>query len=405
MVATVTFYTDFRNRALTGVGYDGVVRVSAGGYYGTGVLLYDGRAVLTAAHLLTGGLSSATVHFETAAGKFEKVSQRVLIQPQYDPADSNSDLALVWLSGAAPLAADRYQLYRSSDEVGQTMTFVGYGRPGTGSAGVLPSYSGELVRQKASNVFDADMSELKTQFASGMGWTPLPASQLATDFDDGTVARDALGQFLNLKETGLGRSEGLITTGDSGGPAFIQGRVAGIASYSASLSQGDAKPDADGVANSTFGEIAAWQRVSYYQQWIDQSLRAAYPNAPTKPEDVKKQVPEGNSGNSYAYFLLQFTGVRVTESQILSVDYATRDGTALQGRDYVGASGTLRLYPGEVQAVMAVEIIGDTYWEPDEVFYLDVSNPVGGSFGPGVVTLTAMRTIVNDDGGFLAEMF
>jgi hypothetical protein len=401
MVATVTAYTDFRNRALTGVGYDGVVRVSAGGYYGTGVLLFDGRAVLTAAHLFTGGLSSATVHFETAAGKLDKVSQRVVIQPHYDPADSNSDLALVWLSGAAPLAADRYQLYRSSDEVGQAMTFVGYGRPGIGGAGVLPSYNGEPVRQKASNVFDADMSELKTQFASGMGWTPLPASQLAADFDDGTAARDALGQFLNLKETGLGRSEGLITTGDSGGPAFIQGRVAGIASYSASLSQGDAKPDADGVANSTFGEIAAWQRVSYYQQWIDQSLRAAYPNAPTKPQDVQKKVPEGNSGTSYAYFLLQFTGVRVTESQVLSVDYATRDGTALQGRDYVAASGTLRLYPGEVQAVMAVEIIGDTYWEPDEVFYLDVSNPVGGSFGPGVVTLTAMRTIVNDDGGFL----
>lgn len=402
MVSTVTAYTDIRNRALTGVGYDGVVRVSAGGYYGTGVLLYDGRAVLTAAHLFTGQQSSATVHFETAAGKLEKVSRRVLIEPHYDPANSNSDLALVWLSGSAPLAADRYQLYRSSDEVGQTMTFVGYGRPGTGGAGVLPSYSGEPVRQKASNVFDADMSELKTQFASGMGWTPLPASQLATDFDDGTAARDALGQFLNLKETGLGQSEGLITTGDSGGPAFIQGRVAGIASYSASLSQGDAKPDADGLVNSTFGEIAAWQRVSYYQQWVDQSLRAAYPNAPTKPEDVKKQVPEGISGTSYTYFLLQFTGVRSSPDQILSVDYATRDGTAVKGQDYVYVSGTLKLYPGEVQAVMAVEIIGDTRPEADEVFYMDVTNPVGGSFGPGGVTLTAMRTILNDDGSWIA---
>lgn len=402
MVSTVTAYTDIRNRALTGVGYDGVVRVSAGGYYGTGVLLYDGRAVLTAAHLFTGHQSSATVHFETAAGKLEKVSRRVLIEPHYDPANSNSDLALVWLSGSAPLAADRYQLYRSSDEVGQAMTFVGYGRPGTGGAGVLPSYSGDPIRQKASNVFDADMSELKTQLGSGMGWTPLTGSQMAADFDDGTAARDALGQFLNLKETGLGQSEGLITTGDSGGPAFIQGRVAGIASYSASLSQGDAKPDADGLVNSTFGEIAAWQRVSYYQQWIDQSLRAAYPNAPAKPQDVQKKVPEGNSGTSYAYFLLQFTGVRVTESQILSVDYATRDGTAVKGQDYVYVSGTLKLYPGEVQAVMAVEIIGDTRPEADEVFYMDVTNPVGGSFGPGVVTLTAMRTIVNDDVGWMA---
>jgi hypothetical protein len=154
------------------------------------------------------------------------------------------------------------------------------------------------------------------------------------------------------------------------------------------------------LVNSTFGEIAAWQRVSYYQQWIDQSLRAFYPNAPTKPQDVQKKVAEGNSGTTYAYFLLQFTGLRDTASQVLSVDYATRDGTALKGQDYVAVSGTLKLYAGEMQAVIPVEIIGDTSPEQDEVFYLDVRNPVGGNFGPGVVTLTAMRTIVNDDGGF-----
>jgi hypothetical protein len=140
--------------------------------------------------------------------------------------------------------------------------------------------------------------------------------------------------------------------------------------------------------------------MSYYQQWVDQSLRGAYPNAPTKPDEVQKRVSEGSSGTSYAYFLLQFTGVRTSESQVLSVDYATRDGSAIKGQDYVAVSGTLKLYPGEIQAVIPVEIIGDTLPEPDEVFYLDVSHPVGGSFGLGVVTLTAMRTIVNDDGGF-----
>jgi hypothetical protein len=32
------------------------------------------------------------------------------------------------------------------------------------------------------------------------------------------------------------------------------------------------------------------------------------------------------------------------------------------------------------------------------MFYLDVTNPVGGSFGEGVVTLTAVRTILDNDG-------
>jgi hypothetical protein len=82
----------------------------------------------------------------------------------------------------------------------------------------------------------------------------------------------------------------------------------------------------------------------------------------------------------------------------LSVDYVTRDGTALAGSDYIAVSGKLNLYPGENQAVIAVEIVGDTTLEPQEYFYLDVFNPVGGSFGAGVVKLTGMRIILDDDG-------
>ena len=67
--------------------------------------------------------------------------------------------------------------------------------------------------------------------------------------------------------------------------------------------------------------------MSAYQQWIDQSLRANYPNAPDQAGG-QSEVAEGNSGNSFAYFLLQFTGVRSDPNQILSVDYATRDGSA-----------------------------------------------------------------------------
>jgi hypothetical protein len=80
------------------------------------------------------------------------------------------------------------------------------------------------------------------------------------------------------------------------------------------------------------------------------------------------------------------------------VDYATRDGSATAGLDYVATSGRLVLYRNETQAVIPVEIIGDRIAEPDEVFYLDVFNPIGGSFGPGVTQLVGMRTIVDDDG-------
>lgn len=399
MVTTVTSYTDSRNRAYPGEGFDGVVRVSVAGYYSTGVLLFDGRAILTAAHLFSHGSSTASVQFDTTAGLQTVSSSKVSIQSNYDAVNENNDLALVWLSGSAPTQAERYSLYRSNDEIGQTLTMVGYGLPGTGATGELTNYSGNPIRLKASNQFDADAATLKNRLGSVMGWTPTAGTQLIADFDNGSTSQDALGRLISLSGTGLGQNEGLIAPGDSGGPAFVNGQVAGIASYTASLATGSAHPDIDSLTNSSFGEIAAWQRVSYYQQWIDQSLRAQYPNAPTQAEQVQKAVAEGHSGTTYAYFLLQFTGVRSDPNQLLAVDYTTRDGTAKAGQDYLAVHGTLVLYPNDNQAVIPVEVVGDTTSEPDETFYLDVTNPVGGSFGAGVVTLTAMRTIVNDDGG------
>ena len=396
MVSTVTSYADLRNRASVGTGFDGVVRVSAGGYYGTGVLLYDGQAVLTAAHLLANTSDKPLVHFETTAGTQTLSSTSVLVHPGYD-SSSNNDLALVWLSRPAPLSAERYTLYRSADEIGQVGTLVGYGRPGTGASGAPSTYTGDPIRQKASNLMEADTALLKRAYGSALGWTPLPGSQLMADFDSGQAQTDALGLFLNIHDLGLGASEGVITPGDSGGPLFMSGKVAGIASYSTSLNLNGHSPDADGVANGSYGELAVWQRVGYYEQWIDQNLRKAYANAPTRPEDVQKNVPEGNSGTSYAYFLVQFTGTRSSPDQVVSVDYSTRDGSAKAGQDYVATTGVLKLYPGEDHAVVPVEIVGDNLYEPDEVFYLDVTHPVGGSFGQGIVTLTAMRTIVNDD--------
>lgn len=399
MVTTTTYYTSSRYRTYPGDDHDGVVRVSFGGYYGTGTLLFDGRAILTAAHLFEGRTGSATVTFETRSGTQTLTATEIHQHPGYD-AQGNNDLAIVWLSETAPIAANRYDIYRANDEIGQVFTLLGYGRTGTGNTGATSSTTSNPIKLKAANQFDADAATLKSYLGSGMAWTPLPGTQLIADFDNGTSTNDALGRLIYRNDLGRGLDEGFIAQGDSGGPAFLQNKLAGVASYTASLTRGSIDPDIDSSPNSSFGEIAAWQRVSAYQQWIDQSLRANYPNAPTKPEEVQKQVTEGNSATHYAYFLLQFTGVRSAPNQILSVDYATRDGNALAGSDYLAVSGRLNLYPNENQAVIPVEIIGDTTPEPAEYFYLDVFNPVGGSFGEGVVKLTAVRTILDDDGWF-----
>jgi len=395
MVATASYPSDPRYRTPYGEGYDGVVRVSYGGYYGTGALLYSGRAILTAAHLFEGRSGIATVSFDTSAGHQSITAASILTHPGYDVSVDN-DLAIVWLSSPAPINADRYQLYRQSDEIGQVFTLAGYGMMGSGGTGAMVENS-SFTRLAASNSFDTEGSILKSWLGLAMGWDPTPGTQLIADFDNGKAANDALGRLTHRYDLGQGLDEGFIGPGDSGGPAFLNGEIAGVASYTASLAYGSVDPDVDGRSNNSFGEIAAWQRVSAYQQWIDQSLRAQYKNAPTRPEDVVKEISEGNGSTTLAYFLLQFTGVRKTLDQILSVDYATRDGTAKAGNDYIPIEGRLNLYPNETQAVIAVEVIGDFTPEPPETFYLDVFNPVGGSFGAGVIKLTAVRTILDDD--------
>ena len=236
MVTTTAHYTDSRYRTYPGDGYDGVVRVSYGGYYGTGTLLFDGRAILTAAHLFEGRTGSASVTFETSSGTQTVSATKILQHPGYD-TDSNNDLAIVWLPNSAPLTANRYGIYRDSDEIGQAFTLSGYGRTGTGSAGATSSDTASPIRLKAANQFDADGATLKSHLGSGMTWTPQAGTQLIADFDNGSSTNDALGQLIYRSDLGQGLNEGMIAQGDSGGPAFIQNKIAGVASYTSSLSQ------------------------------------------------------------------------------------------------------------------------------------------------------------------------
>ena len=62
--------------------------------------------------------------------------------------------------------------------------------------------------------------------------------------------------------------EVLSAPGDSGGPTFIDGYIAGVTSYGYRLSGSDI----DGGLNSSFGEFGADTRVSSYINWIDKVL-------------------------------------------------------------------------------------------------------------------------------------
>jgi secreted trypsin-like serine protease len=386
------------HQASAGRGYDGVCMVSANGYYGTGVLLYSGHAILTAAHVLEqdggGWADEIQVAFETSGGDTEQYSTQYLVHPDYDPVNGNNDLALIFLSNPVDTAAERYQIYRNSDDVGSQATLVGYGSSGIGITGSDPESVSE--RYKSLNTLDITAGEFLQELGRTVGWKPDPDNLILADFDSGYADNDIIGRISGDYHLGTGSYEGIIGPGDSGGPAFVDGMIAGIANYIVHIEGEFESADIDDELNSSFGEVAFWLRVSEEQEWIDRSMRQNYPDSPQSPNEVEKSIIEGSEGVSLLYFMVQFHGERDTPQQIVSVDYATRNGSAEAGEDYLAVSGTLNLYPEENQALIPVEIVGDIVEEEDETFFLDVFNPVGGTFAGEVDTLTAMRTIIDD---------
>jgi subtilisin family serine protease len=73
----------------------------------------------------------------------------------------------------------------------------------------------------------------------------------------------------------------------------------------------------------------------------------------------------------------------------VSVNYATSNGTALAGVDYVAASGALTFLPGETSKTFLVTVMDDILAEADETVKLTLSNPVnGGLASPPTANLT-----------------
>jgi hypothetical protein len=101
-------------------------------------------------------------------------------------------------------------------------------------------------------------------------------------------------------------------------------------------------------------------------------------------------VKEGNKGTNKV-------AVAVTLSKssgaVVTVNYATSNGTAVATQDYTATSGTLTFQPGETSRTISVSINGDRKREANETFSVQLSNAVGATIDDGIATVT----ILNDD--------
>lgn len=248
--------------------FDGVGLLTSSAGLCSGALLEDGIHFVTAAHCVTSAgtttpLSAASINvrFDLPGGPQNYTGTALFIHPTYNAASTLStftgDLAILALNMIVDIAAQRYGIYRNTDEVGQTTYLVGYGRNATGNVGEGVANSG--TKHVGQNQFD-------TATATGF---------LEFDFDNGQAAQNSTGSL------GLGTDEANTARGDSGGPGFILSGgaylIAGIHSYGRCPAFQNV--DIDGTCdatprtvNATFGELGGDTRLSDYQAFVDSIL-------------------------------------------------------------------------------------------------------------------------------------
>jgi hypothetical protein len=246
-------------------GYDGVVQISrsGGSMLGSGALLTTKMHILTAAHLFcdsTGRqiVNTVDVAFNTASGVVTYTSSQIFIHPGYTGDGTlGGDLAIVVLPSAAPTNVTGYDIYTGTDEIGKTFSLVGYGYGGTGATGEALSAG---TKRSGQNRYEMLGSAMTAPFPSAT------SAVLVYDFDSGQAANDTLGYYYNIINLGLGTAEVNSAHGDSGGPCFINGRIAGVVLGGVT----GFVTDAVAGTNSSFGELSYDTRVSSYATWIQQ---------------------------------------------------------------------------------------------------------------------------------------
>ncbi len=100
------------------------------------------------------------------------------------------------------------------------------------------------------------------------------------------------------------------------------------------------------------------------------------------------QLDEGQGPASFTVMLSASTSDTVT------MDFATQDGSALQGLDYTAMNGNISFTAGQTQQTILVPLIDDTEVESTETFGLVLSNIVNAIAGD----LSATASINDNDG-------
>ncbi len=270
----------------------------------SGSVMADGRSIATAAHCVSDGAGTAnpvktTVHFfngnpdQRAVGVGKTSETRTVtayfVHPEYtgEVIDQN-DIAILRINKEAPASAQRYDLFTTNDLIGTQFNVAGYGTRSTtgGNNGNTPPFGARTgFLREGDNIYDYAWGDSRfqgffTDVIAGenfFGTADIEFSFIS-DFDNGTQAQDQsrrianalglgpIGNTLFPINFGVGAREVGIAGGDSGGPGFVDGKLATINSYG--LTFGTNFGDFGGGLNSGWGEFSGYVPVYIHTDFI-----------------------------------------------------------------------------------------------------------------------------------------
>jgi hypothetical protein len=119
---------------------------------------------------------------------------------------------------------------------------------------------------------------------------------------------------------------------------------------------------------------------------MQKKSNTALPTLPTANIlDVSQNRTVSNS-------IFQFSvGLNTVSSATISIDFATIAGTAVANKDFIPVTGTLNIPAGSLSGTLDADVIGDSLRQPNQTFFMQLSNPKNCTLTTNQVT----GTIIN----------
>jgi len=102
------------------------------------------------------------------------------------------------------------------------------------------------------------------------------------------------------------------------------------------------------------------------------SCKKSLPTPVAQIDNTEFNVWEDASGGTIS-LTVSLSG---TYDKPVTIDYTTVDGSAIAGKDYTSASGTITIQPGQKDIILSLNVIQDTAKKENTSFKVEFSNPV-----------------------------